>query len=176
MTRDTTDTILTRDRIEALNKINRYNGWLKRDYSVLEHTLVGVKQMSIRKESHRDQMGFLLHDVEETEFGDIIRPVKNQFLGADYHAAVRDWNTKLVKEVGTEHVTLYNLRSHAVNKMDDDMIAAELVTVAKVTDEARPYIPERHAALRSMIENEVFYGPDAVDAFFMHFERIKACL
>ena len=114
--------LLTRERVEALARINRYTGWTTRPYSVLEHSVIGAKLTPNRTL----QKAFLLHDMEESAFGDIISPVKRKYMSADYFMAVEAW----VRDLAVETKVPYSaIDGEQVHHLDRVMLAAEKATV-----------------------------------------------
>ena len=91
--------LITDDRLWALARINRWGGWVHRDYSVLEHEVVGA--VTLRHFGY-PYAAFLLHDHEESDFGDIIAPVKAICMTTAYRLKVEDFNTRLHQETGVE--------------------------------------------------------------------------
>jgi hypothetical protein len=122
--------LITEDRLRALAMINRWGGWVKRPYSVLEHTVTGARQL---RDEGLPWKEFLLHDLEESEFGDIITPVKDLIPpGSIYYTRVARFNHKLHVETGIWPDG---------GDMDVDMAHAEHLTVAVKGDpkyDARP--------------------------------------
>lgn len=155
--------MITRHHIDALANINRFNGWTTRPYSVLEHTVIGVKFALETGMSEVAAKAFMLHDLEESVFGDVVRPLKSKYMNEGYFAAVGNWERRLEKWVDLPHV----LTAHHsdVKYIDDAMLAAELHTVATVTDEDYPYDNIEHEAIANMIQSESFRGLRAIDAF-----------
>lgn len=165
--------ILTAGRIAALANLSRWNGWTWRPYTVLEHTVIGAlalhRMTGITKPMVR---AFLLHDVEETEFGEHTRDVKRRFLGSDYHAAVREFDTKLFNEVGVP----LSLKRHSELMLIDDGIAsveAEVVVlpeylVEHVSDDwiIQHRHPEMHDFMSTMIRGETLRGHRAIEAWW----------
>lgn len=156
--------MITRKHIEALANINRFNGWTKRPYSVLEHTVIGTKHALMSGESEAVAKAFMLHDLEEAVFGDIVRPVKRVFMRDSYFREVDRWNRELTNWAGCEKTTSA-LTSIAVKQLDDDMLAAELETIATLSDTGYPFDPIQHDGIASMIKSEMFRGKRSIDAF-----------
>ena len=107
----------------AAANVNRYNGWTSRPYSILEHSVIGAK-IAIRKGC--SPKPFLLHDMEETEFTDMITPHKVKYMNAKYHVDVAKWNAALCKECGLSPSAL---SSPMVKLVDAIMLAAETRSV-----------------------------------------------
>lgn len=146
-------TLITNDRLEALSRINRWGGWVKWDYSVLDHTIIGAIQL---KSEGLPYKPFLLHDFEESEFGDVISPVKDLIPpGSVYHTRVARFNQRLVDETGV---------IPDGGDMDIDMAHAEHLTVAIRGDkkfDARPITP-RVAELVKWIERSIYMRGQAM--------------
>lgn len=153
--------LLTLERVRVLGRINRWGGWLKRDYSVLEHTVIGataaVYIMGI------DPRPFLLHDMEETEFGDITTPNKAIYTNTAYDLAVERWNERLSKETGVV------LGGDAVKMLDAKMAHAESVAVASRGDpKYRGVIMDTMTLwMEAAIRSEDFADPDRAVGQFM---------
>ena len=116
--------LLTNERLYALHNINRWGGWLHRPYGVLEHTVIGAELLHRNGKNCR---AFLLHDMEESEFGDITTPNKAKYTNGRYAYAVDRWNAELCAETD---VNIHHLHSDDVNYMDYVMAHAEHLTVA----------------------------------------------
>lgn len=114
--------LLTRERVQALARINRYTGWTTRPYSVLEHSVIGAKLVP----PGVVQRAFLLHDMEESAFGDIISPVKRKYMSPEYHADVETW----VRDLAAETKIPYSaIDGEQIHHLDRVMLAAEKSTV-----------------------------------------------
>lgn len=126
--------LLCDERLAVLGRINRWGGWVHRNYSVLEHTVIGGVLLD-RKGI--DPRPFLLHDLEESEFGDIIAPVKALIPSdSEYHIQVFEFNCRLTHETGVTPMG---------GMMDQVMAHAEHLTVAIRGDrrfDAEPTSPQ----------------------------------
>lgn len=116
--------LLTTERLYALHNVNRWGGWLHRPYGVLEHTVIGAQLL---RDTDKDCRPFLLHDMEESEFGDITTPNKAKYTNGRYNREVDRWNAELCAETG---VNVHHLHSDDVNYTDYVMAHAEHLTVA----------------------------------------------
>lgn len=123
--------LLTNERLHALHNINRWGGWLYRPYGVLEHSVIGAQLLH---EKGKDCRPFLLHDMEESEFGDITTPNKVKYTNGRYAREVDLWNADLCAEVG---IHPSDLHSDDVNYVDYVMAHAEHLTVATRGDPAK---------------------------------------
>lgn len=144
--------ILTDGRVRALARINRFAGWVARDYSVLEHSVIGA--LVLREFGHpvEEVKAFLLHDFEESEFGDIITPVKSKWMKLGYRWAVRRFNEKLTLE------TDVRLSYASTGRMDAVMTQAEMRTVwTKGTWDGE--LTDEHRAAIVMIETSRVFDP-----------------
>ncbi len=115
--------LLTNERLHAASMINRWGGWVKRPYSILEHSVIGA---AIAQEYFdADPRPFLLHDLHETEIvGDVPTPHKPLYLNSQYHVAVEDFDNRLWAETGVSP-------DHPVTtEVDRIMAAAEHFEVA----------------------------------------------
>lgn len=65
--------------IKRLGFICRYNGAVKRHYSVAEHTSLGLEKMKLDGRSVDEMRAFFVHDMPEAlmGLGDLTRPVKH---------------------------------------------------------------------------------------------------
>ena len=162
--------LVTIKRIEALSMINRFNGWLDRPYSVLEHTVIGVTMLRHEDAHVDDQRGFLFHDIEESAFTDMIRPHKEKYMTPLYDVDVAAWNLDLCSGHGMK---LSQITSPLVAEMDNRMLAAEIKAVARVVDPKYPYNEHLHGDIYSMIRMGSFSDRnDAVDGFWAHYHRL----
>lgn len=114
--------LLTQERVEALSRINRFAGWTSRPYSVLEHSVIGATFATSRVLKR----AFLLHDMEESAFGDIISPVKRRFMPAAYYEEVDAWNRGLAHETKVPYSAI---DGEQVHHFDAVMLAAETRTI-----------------------------------------------
>jgi len=162
-----TEKLLTEARIVALNRICRFNGWTARHYSVLEHTVIGAMALMRSGEPVDVIKTFLLHDVEETEFGDIVRPVKRRFMTDGYADAVSVWNNKLFAQEG---VPVGLLSDPRIVSMDDGMVVSEFRTIAcasRIKANDNYDLHTDHAYIESCIRDGwVFSGDAAIQAFW----------
>lgn len=138
--------LITDDRLWALARINRWGGWVHRDYSVLEHTVIGA--LTLRHFGH-PYAAFLLHDHEESEYGDVLKPVKDLFASTAYHLVVDHYNMVLEQETGVKPDGGW---------MDGYMSHAEHLTVAirgdRKFDGVEPCLIVKFAA--SLIRNRAY--------------------
>jgi hypothetical protein len=93
--------LLTRDRLEAAANINRWRGWTKRPYSILEHQLIGAQVMLDVMDTDRELARlFLLHDMHETEvIGDVPTPDKKLYCNTMFDIACEDFDMRLATEL-----------------------------------------------------------------------------
>lgn len=122
--------LLNDKRLHALHNVSRWGGWVKRPYSVLEHTLLGAELLMAKGELSSVRP-FLLHDMEESQFGDITTHNKRKFMNARYYATVNRWNAELCGEVG---IHPSDLSGQYVKYVDHVMLHAEHIGVAMVGD------------------------------------------
>lgn len=130
----TSDDLINPARVRALGMINRWNGWLWRPYSVLEHSVIGAHVLQSRNYQPRQVLGFLLHDYEESEFGDLSAVYKDRHGSAAYRTDVFQFNVTLCRQ---NHLALGDLSSDLITVVDSHMAWAEHHTVAVVGDPAR---------------------------------------
>ncbi len=156
--------MITRNHLVALSQMNRFNGWTSRPYSVLEHTVIGTKHALMTGETEAVAKAFMLHDMEEAVFGDIVRPVKKVYMREGYFREVSRWERSLAEWAGCA-AAQSAMHSVTVKNLDDAMLAAELHTVALVDDADHPFDPIEHEGMANMITSEMFRGKRAIDAF-----------
>lgn len=162
--------LLTRERIEALGRTSRFAGWTWRNYSVLEHSVIGARVLADTGESAMVQKAFLLHDLHETEFGgDITSPIKRKYMPAAYHRDVDVWDMNLCLETGTHYMIFCGREVHS---MDALMVAAESHTV--FTGSWREPLASSIPAQLAMgyIESGKFEGHRAVEAFWRLYDSL----
>lgn len=163
--------LLTHNRIVAASRICRFNGWTNRHYSILEHSVIGANVLREMGFGRDVQKAFLLHDIEETEFTDIVTPLKERFMTANYQAAVHQWEFDLCVEVGLPD-GMSCLHSEDVKFMDTVMLSVESHTVS--TMEWRGYVedcPEADIANRMILSRE-FKGKHAVAEFWRFYNDL----
>ena len=163
--------LLTRDRVQALSRIHRYVGWTTRPYSVLEHSVIGAKLTPNRTL----QKAFLLHDMEESAFGDIISPVKRKYMPEAYFMDVEAWVRNLAAETSVPYSAIDGEQVHFFDRV---MLAAEKSTIYaglnRMTGEPtmvlEAEIPTGGYALcdwaKQVIKSEAYAGDNAINAFW----------
>lgn len=112
------------DLVEALGHISRWNGFVHRKFSVLDHTVIGAAVMRDMGIAHRP---FLLHDLHEAHFcGDVRTPMKRKYMNSLYHLDVNDWDAKLYADCGVPR------NQEEVDAMDRSMMMCESVIISKI--------------------------------------------
>lgn len=159
--------LLTKARIQALSRINRFNGWTSRPYSVLEHTVLGAAALE-RSDAHKDVVrAFLLHDVHETEFGDEVRPVQRDYPNPSLIQAKLDYDHVLYGQCGISSTLI---GCNIVANMDNLMCSIELnhpTLVTCLTDRECPeYEHVEKSRIIAGINDEVLRGDLAVEAWW----------
>lgn len=166
--------IITDDRIMALSNINRWRGYTNRQYSVLEHTVVGISVMHLQghKYSKYQQRRFALHDIHESEFiGDVPAPDIVKYCNSDYHADVRAFDKKLLKAAGITKVA--HLSCPESDVMDMTIRTAEHEVLVPFDFGYRPTPGcQEHAAAVNFIKTGEYRGNLAIDAFHYHMSRL----
>jgi hypothetical protein len=151
--------VVTRGRTEALANVNRWGGWTTRPYSVLEHSVIGASVLLHNSEALL-ALVFLLHDYEESEFGDIVTPIKHLYTNTAYDLAVERFNIHLFDQAGVDAMLV---RHPLVKRIDEEMAWAENRTVATRGDprfdDAHPDTVTATLAV-DMIESQVFASPE----------------
>lgn len=118
-------TLPSRDLVEALGHISRWNGHVYRKFSVRDHTVIGARLM-------RDVWGlnprpFLLHDLHEAQFcGDVRTPMKRKYMNQMYHIDVEDWDADLYARCEVPRMAA------EVATIDHIMMMCESLTISKV--------------------------------------------
>lgn len=164
--------LLTRERVVALSRLNRYCGWTTRPFSVLEHSVIGAKLTPNRTL----QKAFLLHDFEESVFGDIISPVKRKYMPAAYYMDVEAW----VRDLAVETKVPYSaIDGEQVHYLDALMMAAETRTIYVGENrhiEAKGWVAPIPLAgeglclwAERLIESQAYAGENAITAFWQMF-------
>jgi len=93
--------IITENRIIAASHINRWRGWLKRPFSILDHMVIGAEMLRYVGRPDHVVKKFLVHDMHETQFmGDITTPDKARYCNSRYHRDVADFDFALGDEMG----------------------------------------------------------------------------
>lgn len=156
-------TLLTSERIRAASRINRFRGWTRRNYSILEHQVIGALLMSERGDTDEAIRAFLVHDLHETEFvGDIPTPDKARYMPESYYRDVAEWDLRLCDEIG---LPLAALDSEAVQYVDSTMAAVESVIVS-TGDWTAVYDPTPDTRfITELITSRSFAGSGAVLQF-----------
>ncbi len=160
--------LLNNKRLHALHNVSRWGGWVKRPYSVLEHTLLGAELVIAKG---LDPKPFLLHDMEESEFGDITTHNKRKFMNGRYYATVDRWNADLCAESGIHPSRL--VCPELVKYADHVMLHAEHLSVAMIGDPtlfdhkpATPDVTSRCVAIRDDKYQDVEYATHCFWEFF----------
>lgn len=92
--------LLTEDRLNVLHRLPRWCGWTRWHYSVLDHSVIGGLWLD---KQEKDPRPFLLHDFEESEFGDVISPVKKHIPATSwYFEMVDQFDRQLLRETGVD--------------------------------------------------------------------------
>ncbi len=153
------DVLLTPERITAASHICRWQGWVSRPYSILEHMNIGGFALRELGYGHTAVKAFLLHDLEETEFmGDIRKPDKNKYCTEEYYRDVVAWEKRLYAECGVE---LTGNIAEIVNTMDAAMLEAEWQTVSlRPRERSSPYTDGVVTFCRALIESDELSTPD----------------
>lgn len=158
---------VTKDRIAALSRINRFNGWTSRPYSVLEHTVLGAAAMKRAGKPHDVIRTFLLHDMHETEYGDEVRPVRRDHPNPSKQDAMHQFDVEIHRQSGL-HEQL--IMCNAVANMDNLMLSVELnhpTLVTRTTDREYPHIEHsQRARIITDLDSEMYRGDLAVEAWW----------
>lgn len=116
--------LLTLDRLQAAAHINRWRGWTKRPYSILEHQLIGAQAMMVMVHvRNEDIRAFMVHDMHETEvIGDVPTPDKKLYCNTMFDIACENFDTKLGAELDLGPMWW---RKEPVKWMDKHMLLVE---------------------------------------------------
>jgi hypothetical protein len=140
--------LLTLDRLHAAANINRWRGWTKRPYSILEHQLIGAQVMLDVMSADRQLVEqFMVHDMHETEvIGDVPTPDKKMYCNTMFDIACEDFDMTLGIEL--------NLPSRwwtdkSVKWMDRQMLLCENDHMSTRPD------PSLHAPDWTLIQGEI---------------------
>lgn len=162
-----TQVIITPQRIDALNQINRWRGWTVRPFSVLEHTMIGWHVIDWFKWSDQAKRHWLMHDMHETEIvGDVPTPDKAAYMNAAYFQAVTEFDVTLAREVGF-HMEWFD--ALPIKVTDRRMFIAENHLIASRADPTAPPYDDRDPMVKMMadlIRSETYAGEAAVTAFW----------
>lgn len=146
--------------VAALHHICRFNGHVKRHYSVAEHTAIGLEWMEREGRSRTELEAFCLHDLAEASLGlgDITRDNKS--------AAVRAIIEPLEEAYYDRLSGLLRFERHLIGGViiklfDDWMAIAEVETIATRHHNLHaPYNPATHGfAARRITEGSVGIRP-----------------
>ena len=165
-------TLITRNRISALARINRWRGWTIRPFAACEHTTIGVEVMRQHGYSVLDQRAFLLHDMHETQFvGDVPTPDKRAYLNDAFHDDVKNFDIRLSLETGIPYEAMTGV---PVKNIDNVMLCAEHRTIAVTQDpEVRmdDSNPE-HLLAADIIRSDTHRGDIAIELWWDHYRRL----
>lgn len=145
--------LLTLDRLQAAAHINRWRGWTKRPYSILEHQLIGAQAMMIMVHvRNEDIRAFMVHDMHETEvIGDVPTPDKKLYCNTMFDIACENFDTKLGAELDLGPMWW---RKEPVKWMDRQMLLVENVEMSTRPDPELPK-PEWTAVQKLICERLV---------------------
>lgn len=155
--------LLTDERIAAAANINRFNGWTRRPYSILEHMVIGAMTMRHLDYHPMAIRAFLIHDMHETEIvGDVPTPDKALYMAPEYFEECARLDLHLCDSVGVDPMFLM---SSEVKEIDAAMLAVESDLL--FTGDWRAF-HSNDAAMEfagRMITSEVCRGLRAIDYF-----------
>lgn len=161
--------LISPERINAAANIVRFNGWVDRHYSILEHMVIGAKVLELCGGRIESITAFLVHDLHETAIvGDVPTPDKRAYMKPNYFHDVMEWDKKMCAEAG---IDLWRLESSAVKDTDAIMAAVESQLI--YTGDWRAYHPDDNACdvASRLITSEVFRGNLAIPAFWDMWEQ-----
>lgn len=142
--------------VAALHHICRFNGHVKRHYSVAEHTAIGLEWMAAQGRSRTELQAFLLHDLPEAALGmgDIKRDNKSDAVRAIIDPLEEAYLDRLAGLLTFER----SLVSGVIIKLFDDWMAiAEVETVAtRAVNRPGDYSAATHAFAARRINEGTF--------------------
>lgn len=144
--------------IAALGNICRFNGHVRRHYSVAEHTAIGLEVM-MRKNVPTDiQRAFALHDLPEAYMGlgDVSRDRKSPFVKAIIDPMEHDyWECAAI---ALDHDLDVHPTDDRVKYWDRHMAVAEVEAVALCDhDDPSDYAPMTHGYAAARIQGAFDY-------------------
>lgn len=144
--------LLTSARIQSASRICRFNGWTTRPYSILEHSIIGTRVLAEIGATPDLQKAFLLHDLEETEFSDMITPHKRKYMNAQYFADVEEWERDLCAEVRLPYSTLTDPDVKFIDGLMAD-VESHTISMCEWRGDLQP-IPATDVAFRLILSRE----------------------
>lgn len=120
----TEDEITIEDIAKALSNICRYNGHVKKFYSVAEHSVFCCKIAKAANYPTDFQKTLLLHDASEAYCGDVISPIK-QYLGKKY----KNLENKIAKKIFNKFSLSVPFENFYVKMIDINSRAYEVPVV-----------------------------------------------
>lgn len=139
----------------GLSKTCRYGGDTTRFYSVAEHTVHMVRQAERRKESPRTRLALWLHDVPEWVTGDLLPIVKKDpVIARRFKPIERRVMFSACEDLGAPMcMGELALTAPVVKQYDQDILAAEAVTVANPQPGWEPFDIDNksHVAFRARL-------------------------
>jgi hypothetical protein len=138
--------------VRALNNICRFNGHVKRFYSVAEHTAIGLEVMERAGESVRLMRAFAIHDLPEAVLGigDLSRDVKKDpaiaaIVGPREQAAIYRIACALQGKDCPGFRLIEDVTHYKIKLYDRHMAIAEVEKVALCDhDDPEDYLPGVH--------------------------------
>jgi hypothetical protein len=107
------------DISRGLSNQCRFNGQVKAFYSVAEHCCLGVQLAAVF--GREAQRAWLLHDAAEAYLGDLVSPIKNSTVGAEFAAIEGHVLTAIGDKYGVDFVKY----SAEIKRVDVMMLAIE---------------------------------------------------
>lgn len=161
--------LLTLDRVRAAANINRWRGWTKRPYSILEHQLIGAQVMLDVMGVDRELVRmFMVHDMHETEVvGDVPTPDKKLYCNTMFDIACENFDLDLATEL---NFPARWWSETAVKFMDRQMLLCENANMSTRQD------PHIHAPEWTLVQKEIakrlkYPSPNVVAAWLQLWGR-----
>lgn len=165
--------IITLDRITAAANINRWRGWTKRPYSILEHMVIGTEAMEACGYPVSAQRMFLLHDMHETEIiGDVPTPDKRAYCNDTFHLDCEKFDADMYRLLGWSFTDADYM---ACRYVDNQMLIVENRYIASRGDKTLPQVDENND-IQVAICDRIIWTPreDMTARFARNYLRVSA--
>lgn len=151
--------------VEALPKINRFNGHTRRPYSVALHSIMclQVAEEVYAIEDPNLLLAVLLHDAAEAYIGDIVRPVKRLFNGDLAHHE-SDILKKIFLLAGISEEKLNEISkadfTDFMKNLDTRMALTEIIQLVPEAYENNPHLLSEHEPYDILLPKTVNWMQD----------------
>jgi hypothetical protein len=167
--------LLTLDRLHAAAHINRWRGWTKRPYSILEHQLIGAQVMTyLVFPTTAEIRAFMVHDMHETEvIGDVPTPDKKKYCNAVFDIDCQEFDNRLGVELGLASMWW---ESKPVKWMDRQMLIVENAVMSTRPDTTLPAPPTSIVTRETLVElNNTVHRLSLVDRWLHLWKAMGGC-